>query len=177
MQQGPASQYRRPTAAASALLGMRAAALLQGTERRLGQNPGQRLEIIERIAGFRRRFHLLQNHVAHDAAVLADPAVPGHEIVDLHLAHLRSDPIGVIGPDPRPLTWIKEGADRRKLSGPTLTPINAAGARSPRWCGGRSRCEPMPKKSPARSRCWRAISAGEKSCTSIGAAARPRSSA
>ena len=40
---------------------------------------------------FLRRLHLEQVHVAYQAAVLADLAVAGHEVVDRHLAHFRSD--------------------------------------------------------------------------------------
>src|SRR6185295_1343822 len=45
-----------------------------------------------------RRLHLHEVHVADHPAVLADPAVLRHEVVDRRLLHLRHDRFGLVGP-------------------------------------------------------------------------------
>src|ERR1700675_4723429 len=75
----------------SALLHQRAFALGERPVRLGCRDDRELLVVIVLIFRFARRLDLEKIHVAHDAAVLAQLAVLGHEVVDRHLAHLGDD--------------------------------------------------------------------------------------
>src|SRR5665213_954213 len=76
------------TSVASALLHERTIALVERPGRIDTRHRLDQLVIIPRPFRLLRLFHLEQIHVADDAAVDAQGAVLGHEVVDRRLAHL-----------------------------------------------------------------------------------------
>src|SRR5215472_2547465 len=70
------------------LLHQRAFALAQWPIGLVGGNGGELLVVVVRVLGVARLLHLEEVHVAHDAAILAQLAVLGHEVVDRQLTHL-----------------------------------------------------------------------------------------
>jgi hypothetical protein len=68
--------------------------VLQRSQRLTGRNRYQDLEVVEQVFSLRRRLHLFEIHVAHNASVLAQLDLR-HEVVDLHLAQWRR-PVGVV---------------------------------------------------------------------------------
>ena len=70
--------------------------VLQRSQRLTSRNRYQDLEVVEQVFSLRRRLHLFEIHVAHNASVLAQLAILRHEVVDLHLAQLGDDLVGVV---------------------------------------------------------------------------------
>src|SRR3954449_3605959 len=77
--------------APSIWLHQRAAALVQRTEGLVARHGGEQLVKVPLTLGLRRLLHLEQVHVMHHAAVDADLAVLGEEVVDRGGAHLLHD--------------------------------------------------------------------------------------
>src|SRR5579883_1715969 len=78
-------------------LDQRALAVLERTEGLVARHGGEQLVDVVLALRLGGRLDLEQVHVADDAAVLAQLAVLGHDVVDRHLAHLRHHRLGVVG--------------------------------------------------------------------------------
>jgi hypothetical protein len=69
-------------------------AVLERTEGLFGRNLAHQVVVVPVALGFRGLLDLEQIEIAHDAAVLADAAVLGHEVVDGRLVHLLQHRLG-----------------------------------------------------------------------------------